>query len=146
MTMKTSGHRNDHDDFGGLHRDLAAQGVTNQNYLRGVQPADGSGRVSFTSIFPACYQGRWPHIHFEVYPTLAAATDVANKIATSQIALPKAICDQVYVTPGYEQSIITLSQVSVTTDRVFADGANLELATITGAVGSGLTASLTVAV
>ena len=125
---------------------LYSQGVTNQNYLRGVQQADVSGRVSFASIFPACYQGRWPHIHFEVYPSLAAATNVANKVATSQIALPKAICDQVYATPGYEQSIVTLSQVSLATDMVFADGANLELATITGTVGGGLTASLTVAI
>ena len=125
---------------------LYSQGVTNQNYLRGVQQADANGRVSFTSIFPACYQGRWPHIHFEVYPTLAAATNVANKVATSQIALPKAVCDQVYATPGYEQSIVTLSQVSLATDMVFADGVNLELATIIGTVGGGLTAALTVAI
>ena len=125
---------------------LYSQGVTNQNYLRGVQEADGTGRVSFISIFPACYQGRWPHIHFEVYPTLASATNVSNKVATSQIALPKASCEQVYATPGYEQSITTLSQVSLASDMVFSDGANLELATMTGSVGGGLTAALTVAV
>jgi protocatechuate 3,4-dioxygenase beta subunit len=45
-----------------------------QNYLRGVQIADAAGRVSFTSIFPACYSGRWPHIHFEVYPDQAGIT------------------------------------------------------------------------
>ena len=33
-------------------------GATNQNYLRGVQAADGSGNVTFTSIFPGCYAGR----------------------------------------------------------------------------------------
>ncbi len=125
---------------------LYSQGVTNQNYLRGVQEADSSGRVSFTSIFPACYQGRWPHIHFEVYPTLASATNVSNKVATSQIALPKAICDQVYATAGYEQSIRNLSQVSLASDMVFSDGANLELATMTGSVGGGLTAALTVGI
>ena len=81
---------------------LYSPGVTNQNYLRGIQEADASGRVTFTSIYPACYSGRWPHIHFEVYPSLSAATSVANKIATSQIALPKATCDAVYATPGYE--------------------------------------------
>jgi len=111
-----------------------------------VQEADSGGRVSFTSIFPACYQGRWPHIHFEVYPTLASATNVSNKVATSQIALPKAICDQVYATAGYEQSIRNLSQVSLASDMVFSDGANLELATMTGSVGGGLTAALTVGI
>lgn len=47
---------------------LYSQGVTGENYLRGVQETDGRGQVRFTTIFPACYSGRWPHIHFEVYP------------------------------------------------------------------------------
>jgi protocatechuate 3,4-dioxygenase beta subunit len=125
---------------------LYSSGATNQNYLRGVQETDANGKVTFTSIFPACYSGRWPHIHFEVYPSLAAATNVANKIATSQIALPKASCDLVYATSGYEASVTNLSQVSLATDNVFSDGSSLELATITGAVASGMTAALTVAV
>jgi len=125
---------------------LYSSGATNQNYLRGVQGADSSGVVTFTSIFPACYSGRWPHIHFEVYPSLSAATSVSNKVATSQIALPKATCDEVYATSGYEASVATLSRVSLTTDNVFSDGAALELATITGSVTGGLTAALTVAV
>ncbi len=125
---------------------LYTSGVTNQNYLRGVQEADSGGRVSFTTIFPACYAGRWPHIHFEVYPTLASASSVANKSATSQIALTKATCDEVYATAGYETSVRNLSQVSLSSDMVFSDGASLELATVTGNVSSGYVASLTVAV
>jgi protocatechuate 3,4-dioxygenase beta subunit len=125
---------------------LYSSGATNQNYLRGVQEADSNGRVTFTSIFPACYSGRWPHIHFEVYPSLSSATSVANKVATSQIALPKATCDLVYATSGYESSVTNLSQVSLATDNVFSDGASLELATITGSVPGGFTATLTVAV
>ena len=134
-----------HCDRGGNYS-LYGNSVLNQNYLRGVQEADGSGRVTFASIFPACYSGRWPHIHFEVYPSLAAATRVSNKVATSQIALPKETCDSVYATAGYEQSIRNMSQVSLATDMVFADGASLELATITGGVDGGLAAMLTVAV
>lgn len=125
---------------------LYSSGVTTQNYLRGVQETDAEGKVSFTSIFPACYSGRWPHIHCEVYPSLAAATNVANKIATSQIALPKSACDVVYATAGYEASVTTLSQVSLATDNVFSDGSALELATVTGSVNTGFTATLTVAV
>ena len=82
---------------------LYTQGVTNQNYLRGVQESDSAGRVSFMSIFPGCYAGRWPHIHFEVYPSLFAATSVANRVATSQIALPKTACDAAYATAGYRE-------------------------------------------
>jgi len=125
---------------------LYSAGATNQNYLRGVQAADANGKVTFTSIFPACYAGRWPHIHFEVFPSLTAATNVANKIGTSQLALPKATCDLVYATSGYQSSITNLSQVSLASDMVFSDGSSLELATITGSVASSLTATLTVAV
>ena len=125
---------------------LYSSGATNQNYLRGVQEADSSGRVSFTSIFPGCYAGRWPHIHFEVYPTLSSAASVSNKMATSQIALPKSSCDLVYAQAGYESSVTNLSQVSLATDNVFSDGAALELATVSGSVASGFTATLSVAV
>ena len=125
---------------------LYTQGVTNQNYLRGVQEADSSGRVTFQSIYPGCYAGRWPHIHFEVYPTLASATNVRNKTATSQIALPKSANDLVYATSGYEQSVRNAAQITLESDGIFRDGANLELATTTGTVGSGFTATLTVAV
>jgi len=125
---------------------LYSSGATNQNYLRGVQAADSGGRVTFTSIFPGCYAGRWPHIHFEVYPSLSAATSVSNKTATSQIALPKEACDAVYATSGYEQSVTNLSRITLATDGIFSDGASLELATMSGSVSGGYTASLTVAV
>ena len=97
-------------------------------------------------MYPGCYAGRWPHIHFEVFPSLASATNVSNKIATSQIALPKAANDAVYATAGYEQSVRNQAQVSLATDNVFSDGSALELATVTGAVVSGFTAVLTVAI
>jgi protocatechuate 3,4-dioxygenase beta subunit len=126
---------------------MYSQPAVNENYLRGVQEADGSGVVTFTSIFPACYPGRWPHIHFEVYPTLGQATDQGNKIATSQVALPKDICDQVYATDGYAQSIQALSQLSLDSDMVFRDdGAAHQLGTISGSVANGLTVELTVPV
>jgi len=125
---------------------LYSAGATNQNYLRGVQEADSSGRVQFTSVFPGCYAGRWPHVHFEVYPTLTAAGSVANRIATSQIALPKDVSDQVYATSGYTGSASNLSQISLASDMVFSDGAALELATMSGSVSGGLVALLSVAV
>ena len=111
---------------------LYSQGVTGENYLRGVQEADDRGQVRFTTIFPACYSGRWPHIHFEVYPSLAKATNNANKIATSQMALPEATCQAVYATSGYEQSRSNMGRVSLDTDKVFRDGYDLQLPTVTG--------------
>jgi protocatechuate 3,4-dioxygenase beta subunit len=125
---------------------LYSTGVTDQNYLRGVQETDANGQATFTSIFPACYPGRWPHIHFEVYPSLAAATAASNKVATSQLALPEATCDLVYATSGYQASVTNLQNVSLATDMVFSDGAVLELPTISGDIAGGFTATLTVAV
>jgi protocatechuate 3,4-dioxygenase beta subunit len=57
---------------------MYSQGVSSQNYLRGVQQVDANGNVDFVTIFPACYSGRWPHIHFEIFPSLAAATSGAR--------------------------------------------------------------------
>ena len=121
-------------------------GVTDQNYLRGVQETDDAGSVTFQTIFPACYSGRWPHIHFEIYPSLSSATSSANKINTSQLALPEAACNSVFATSGYSTSVSNLSRVSLSTDNVFSDGVTLETPTITGSVADGFVASLTVAI
>jgi protocatechuate 3,4-dioxygenase beta subunit len=120
--------------------------LTTENYLRGVQVTDPAGVVEFLSIFPACYAGRWPHVHFEVYADLAAATASAPDLGTSQLALPKAACDEAYATAGYEQSVVNLSKITLATDGVFKDGAALQLATMSGSVASGYTATLTVGV
>jgi protocatechuate 3,4-dioxygenase beta subunit len=125
---------------------LYSQGVTGENYLRGVQETDDRGQVRFTTIFPACYSGRWPHIHFEVYPSLAKATNSANKIATSQMALPEATCQAVYATSGYEQSLSNMSRVSLETDNVFRDGYDLQIPTVNGDPSSGYQLSFSCAV
>jgi len=120
--------------------------ATSENYLRGVQATDASGKVTFTTIFPACYSGRWPHIHFEIYESLAAATSGKNAVATSQLALPKATCDEVYATSGYSASVSNLSKISLASDLVFSDGATQETPAVSGSVASGYTATLDVAV
>jgi protocatechuate 3,4-dioxygenase beta subunit len=126
---------------------LYSQAAANENYLRGVQAAGDDGVVTFDSIFPACYQGRWPHIHFEVYPSLETANDEATKIATSQIALPKDVCDTVYATSGYEQSVQNLGRLSLQTDMVFADDGGVhQLGTMSGDVAGGYAVRLTVPV
>ncbi|GAA2785197.1 intradiol ring-cleavage dioxygenase [Crossiella cryophila] len=126
---------------------MYSDGVREENYLRGVQIADAEGRVRFQSIYPACYPGRWPHIHFEVYPDRNSITEVANVLVTSQVALPKDASEAVYAQPGYEQSGPTFRQVSLERDSVFRDdGGVSQLAKVTGAVGTGYTAVLRVGV
>ena len=125
---------------------LYSEGATDQNYLRGVQEADDEGRVTFTTIFPAAYSGRWPHIHFEVYPSLVEATSAGTMLVTSQLAFPEDVCDLVYATDGYEQSVQNMAETSLEDDRVFSDGVDQQLATISDDVGSGLTATLALAI
>jgi protocatechuate 3,4-dioxygenase beta subunit len=125
---------------------IYSQGVTDQNYLRGVQVADDAGRLTFTSIFPGCYDGRWPHIHFEVYETQAAATSGRNAILTSQIALPATADEAAYATSGYEDSVQNLSRVSLESDNVFRDGAEAQTPTVAGDAGSGFTITMDVVV
>ncbi|GIW12978.1 MAG: intradiol ring-cleavage dioxygenase [Tepidiforma sp.] len=118
--------------------------LPNENYLRGVQASDANGLVTFESIFPGCYDGRWPHIHFEVYPSLDKATSAVNKVATSQLAFPEDVCAAVYETTGYQQSKTNLSRVSLATDNVFRDGWQLQLAEMSGDPSRGYTARLVV--
>ncbi|HEY0194610.1 MAG TPA: intradiol ring-cleavage dioxygenase [Kofleriaceae bacterium] len=125
---------------------MYSSAVQSQNYLRGVQVTDDHGSVTFTSIFPACYSGRWPHIHFEVYASAAEATGGRNAVATSQMAMPKAACDAVYATTGYSQSVNNLSQTSLASDMVFSDGTSLQIPTISGSTSAGYAAALTVAI
>jgi protocatechuate 3,4-dioxygenase beta subunit len=125
---------------------LYSDGVTGENYLRGLQPADASGVLAFSSVFPGAYSGRWPHIHFEVYPSIDEATAAGSKLVTSQIALPQDVCELVYATAGYEQSVQNLAQTSLESDLVFADGYSTQLATASGSVDDGITIRLNIGV
>jgi protocatechuate 3,4-dioxygenase beta subunit len=125
---------------------MYSEAVANENYLRGVQESGADGKLSFTTVFPGCYAGRWPHVHFEVYPSLAEATTSDNVIATSQLAFPKDACDAVYAADGYDQSVSNLSELSLESDGIFRDGYESQLGAVTGSVSSGYTVSLTVPV
>lgn len=126
---------------------MYSSGITNEDYLRGVQASDSNGKVTFTTIFPGCYAGRWPHIHFEIYPSLALATGPSNIVHTSQLALPEASCNEVYATTGYSASVQNLAQLDIETDNVFGnDDGVLQIAIVTGNTSTGYTAKLSVGV
>jgi protocatechuate 3,4-dioxygenase beta subunit len=122
------------------------QGAVDENYLRGVQVADAQGKVEFRSIFPAAYDGRWPHIHFEVYPSQKAAVSASDKLRTSQIALPVDASRKVYAGSGYAGSSANLTRTSLKSDMVFSDGYSLQMAKASGSVDDGMTISLSIAV
>ena len=125
---------------------MYSSAVTTENYLRGVQEADSTGSVTFTTIFPGCYAGRMPHVHFEVYPSLAKAGNAANRIKTSQFGFPTATLAEAYTASGYAASVRNLAGMSYASDNVFSDGTSLQIASVTGSVALGYTAALTVGV
>jgi protocatechuate 3,4-dioxygenase beta subunit len=125
---------------------MYSAGAENENYLRGVQQTDENGVVELLTIFPACYPGRWPHIHFEIFTGLSEATVGGNALATSQLAFPKAQCDEVFATTGYEASVASLAALTLQTDGVFRDGVDLQLATMTGNATDGYVATLDVTI
>lgn len=125
---------------------MYSTGVTGENFLRGVQQTDSNGKATFLTIFPGCYAGRMPHMHFEVYPSLASATGAANKVKTSQIAFPTATCNEVYAASGYGNSAINLAAISFASDNVFSDGTEQQMASISGTTTNGYSASLVVGI
>lgn len=125
---------------------MYSEGVEDETYLRGVQVADAKGQVTFKTIVPGCYDGRWTHMHFEVYPDADSATTGENAIATSQVAFPEKMLSKVYQDDAYEGSADNLAKVSLDTDNVFSDGYDLEMGTFTGSLSAGYRGSLAVAV
>jgi len=125
---------------------MYANSLLKENYLRGVQEADSNGIVTFTTVFPGCYAGRMPHIHFEVYPSLAKATNAANRVKTSQLTFPMATLNEAYATSAYATSARNLSGMSYATDNVFSDGTTLQIASVTGDPVNGYVVTLTIGV
>lgn len=117
------------------------------NHLRGVQATDANGTVTFTTIVPGCYSGRMPHMHLEIYPTLASATKAANKIKTTQLAFPTALLSSIYSSnSGYSASVRNLASITFATDNVFSDGTELEMTTMQANTGGGYSASITISI
>jgi protocatechuate 3,4-dioxygenase beta subunit len=103
--------------------------LPNASYLRAVGVTDSVGNAAFTTIFPGCYPGRYPHIHFEVYMSLERATSYKNRLLTSQMAMPADACRTIYAaSKRYGASAANFTSVSVERDDVFADSTPRQIA------------------
>ncbi|WP_043418193.1 intradiol ring-cleavage dioxygenase [Arthrobacter globiformis] len=126
---------------------LYDSGLENENFLRGVQEADANGQVTFKTIYPGAYNGRWPHIHFEVFESMNNATAAGQVLAVSQLAMTDAACREVYASAGYETSARNFPNTTLQSDNVFGeDGGIYQLATMSGSVSGGYTAGLNVTI
>jgi protocatechuate 3,4-dioxygenase beta subunit len=68
--------------------------TTGQDFMRGTQITDLNGKASFITSYPGWYPGRATHIHFKVRID-------SHTYATSQLAFPDNINDEVYSTSFY---------------------------------------------
>ncbi|KQT45999.1 hypothetical protein ASG47_13755 [Devosia sp. Leaf420] len=121
------------------------------NYLRGVGISDAEGKVRFTTIFPGCYDGRWPHIHFEVFENAEKAVSGDASLLTAQIALPHDISADVYAADSrYSNGTSNLGRITIATDMVFRDNSEAEVAqqtlAITGSPTGPLAGTVTIPV
>ncbi|MGK6323422.1 intradiol ring-cleavage dioxygenase [Sphingomonas sp. DT-51] len=118
--------------------------VPAESYLRGVQVTDANGQVTFITIFPGCYDGRWPHIHFEVFSSLANALGGRYAILTSQLALPSSTCSIVYADSAtYPSSASNFRRVALSSDNVFGDNTAAQNAQMTPSFSGTPTAGFT---
>ena len=125
--------------------------ASSESYLRGVQVTDANGQVTFTTIFPACYDGRWPHMHFEVFSSLSNALSGRYAVLTSQLAMPSATCTAVYAdTTTYPGSATRFARVSLSSDGIFGDNTAAQVAqqtpTFAGSTTAGFTATALIGV
>jgi protocatechuate 3,4-dioxygenase beta subunit len=108
-----------------------------QTFLRGIQPTDGSGRVTFITIYPGWYQGRATHIHLEV-------TLNGRSLKVTQLAFPEDVTAAVYRTGVYASR--GQNPTANARDMVFSDGVSTELVTLVGDTTGGYIGTIQVGV
>lgn len=123
--------------------------TTDRNYLRGVGVSDAEGKVRFTSIYPGCYDGRWPHIHFEVFTSVSAAVSGEASVLTAQIAMPEAESATLYAADArYSNGTRNLGRITIASDNVFSDNTDEQIAqqtlAVTGSPTAGYVGTLTI--
>lgn len=116
-----------------------AANTVGQTFLRGIQLTDGTGQVTFKTVYPGWYSGRITHIHFHVYLN-------NGLVATSQLAFPDNVTKAVYGSTLYAARGQNASVPTYAADNVFSDGTDHELLAVTGSVTDGFKATLTAVV
>jgi protocatechuate 3,4-dioxygenase beta subunit len=120
-----------------------------ESYLRGVQISNADGQLRFATIFPGCYPGRYPHLHFQIYRSRSAAQHGREALLTSQLAFPADACRQLYASPAYARSRAAFDALSFANDAIFRDNSPAQMTAMTlnmrGDARSGYLASAQIA-
>jgi protocatechuate 3,4-dioxygenase beta subunit len=87
-----------HCDADGAYSDIAQNGTSGENFLRGYQVTDANGNATFTTIYPGWYQGRTVHIHFKIRTDPAASSGLEF---TSQLFFDEGVTAEVFAQAPY---------------------------------------------
>jgi protocatechuate 3,4-dioxygenase beta subunit len=121
-----------------------------ESWLRGIQITDANGQLTFLTNFPPAYDGRYPHMHFEIFTSIQAALTGRSAVLTSQLAMPREIASTVFQTSGYQVAQSQLASVTTSSDFVFRSFSAAQLANatplFTGDVVNGYKASATIGI
>jgi len=87
-----------HCDAAGAYSDIAQNGTSGENFLRGYQVTDANGNATFTTVYPGWYQGRTVHIHFKIRTDPAASSGLEF---TSQLFFDEGVTAEVFAQAPY---------------------------------------------
>ena len=133
-----------HCNASGVYSDITADNTSSEQWLRGYQLTDDSGRVTFKTVIPGWYSGRTTHIHLRVRSSYSDASSPSDGTNTVQCFFDQTLVDTLSTTV-VPYSAEGENPTTNASDRVYSeeeDGANL--LALTGDATSGYTASLTI--
>jgi protocatechuate 3,4-dioxygenase beta subunit len=107
---------------------LGTKSYPNGYFLRAAQTSDACGEVTFNTIFPGWYTGRYTHLHIAV--ALGATSE-----AVTQMTWPADIITSLYANSSY-YSAHGQNTTTLANDNVFADNSG-QIATTTGSMSAG---------
>jgi protocatechuate 3,4-dioxygenase beta subunit len=134
-----------HCDGSGIYSEVSNIGGTDtsgQNFLRGYQVTDASGRATFTTIYPGWYSGRAVHIHVKV--RIFDSSRNSTTEATTQVFFDDSITDAVCAanTPYDTRGARDTRNAA---DNIYNDQTAL-LLSLSGSASSGYTGAISLGV
>jgi len=113
--------------------------TSGQDFLRGYQLTDSSGKVQFLTIYPGWYSGRAVHIHFTIR---TKATDGSDYQFTSQFFFDDALSDQVHSQEPYASK--GQRNTRNTNDNIYNGGGEQLLLNLEGDTTNGFTSTFNI--
>jgi protocatechuate 3,4-dioxygenase beta subunit len=133
-----------HCNASGVYSDIAVESTTTEQWLRGYQITDATGKVTFTTIVPGWYQGRTTHIHVRVRSTYSDASSTSDGTNTTQVFFAQTLVDTLAtsVAPYNAQGTNSTTNAS---DHVYSGETNGEtLMTLVGDTTNGYAATFAI--